>query len=251
LQFSSNVNFSIAYWIRLPLNYLGGDLPFFTTTIGSTFGTGLVLAPSYGSGATAANTGTDNGGWAMSIYDGGGNGVGVYGDVGSINDGAWHHLAHVFERGVGAITYLDGVAIPSDAVPLHHSSKQAGTSAAAAGNIDTGNPATIGQDPTGTYQETGSGDIDDFGVWRKALTPLEVAAIYIGAISNGVSFGASAAPVTVTIQTLPGNQIQLTWPSGTLQSANEASGTYSDLPSAQSPYTVTPAGARKFFRVKQ
>ena len=119
---------AVAYWIRLPANYTAGDLPFFTDAVGSTFNAGFVFAPSYGPDATSDNSGTAPGGWAASIYDTAGNGVGVYGSVGSINDGGWHHLVHVIDRSSGMVTYLDGV--------LAHSAKQAGTTAAAA----TGNP---------------------------------------------------------------------------------------------------------------
>ncbi len=241
LQFSSNVNFTVAYWIRLPGNYIGGDLPFFTDTVNSTFNAGYVFAPSYGAGATTVNTGTANGGWAMSLLDLGGNGVVVYGDIGSINDGGWHHLVHVFERGVGSTTYLDGL--------VARFSRQFGTTAGAAGNIDTGNAATIGQDPTGTYGETGSGDIDDLGVWHKALTPLEAASIYMAGASNQLSY--VGAPVTLSIQNAAGNKVQLTWPAGILQAADTVNGTYADVSGAISPFTIAPASANKFYRIRQ
>lgn len=249
LQFSSNVNCSVAFWIRLPLNYVGGDLPFFTTTAGSTFGSGIVLAPTYGSGATVANTGTADGGWAYSFYDTGGNGIGVYGDTGSINDGEWHHLVYVFDRAAGATVYLDGVGIPSDAVRYHHSSRQAGTTATAAGNIDTGNAATIGQDPTGTYGESGSGDIDDLGVWKKALTPLEIASIYIAGVSNSLSF--TSAPFTLS-EVKSGNSVTLRWDVGVLQQATAVGGPYTDVQGASSPLTVTPSAAAptKYYRIR-
>ena len=57
-----------------------------------------------------------------------------------------------------------------------------------AGNIDTGRPVTIGQDPTGRYPESGSADMDDLGVWRKALTALEASSIYMAGVSNHMSF---------------------------------------------------------------
>src|SRR2546428_11567653 len=68
LQFSSNVNFSVPYWVRLPLNYDMGDLPFLCNAIGSTFSSGYVFAPSYGANGTQGllfgQPGTDPGGWA-------------------------------------------------------------------------------------------------------------------------------------------------------------------------------------------
>jgi hypothetical protein len=175
LQFSNNVSFSVAYWIQAPVNYAGGDLPFVSTAIGSTFNFGLVLAYTYGYGS-----GAWPGGWAFSIFDASGAGVGGRGAVGSINDGNWHHLVHIFDRQNGVSTFLDGVAVSFQ--------RQFGTSFQASGDIDTGNPFTIGQDPTGVYGETGSGTIDDLGVWRRALTPLEAASIYIAAVSNQLSY---------------------------------------------------------------
>jgi hypothetical protein len=181
LQFGSSTNFSVAYWIRLPAGYAGGDLPFFTTAIGSTFNGGFCFAPSYGSQGTQSS-GTDNGGWAFSLFDAatGSSGIVVYGDADSINDGGWHHLVHTIDRVNGMVTYLDGVAA--------HYAVQGGSSVAAAGNIDTGQPATIGQDPTGKYRESASADIDDLGVWRRALTALEASSIYMAAVSNHLSF---------------------------------------------------------------
>jgi hypothetical protein len=182
LQFGSSVNFSVAYWVRLPVGYAGGDLPIFCDAVNSTFLPGFTFAPSYGSQGTQGS-GSVTGAWAASVMDLAGNGFGAYGDAGSINDGAWHHLVHTFDRANGAaITYLDGVAA--------HYVSQAG-SIATAGNIDTGQPANIGQDPTGQYSETGSGDIDDLGVWRRSLTALEAASIYMAGVSNHLSFTGS------------------------------------------------------------
>ena len=57
-------------------------------------------------------------------------------------------------------------------------------------NVDTGRPAVIGQDPTGKYAETGWADMDDLGVWRRALTSLEAASIYLAG-TNHMSFTGS------------------------------------------------------------
>jgi hypothetical protein len=184
LQFGSSVNFSVAYWIRLPAGYADGDLPFFCDAVNSTFNGGFVFAPTYG-GNGSQGSGSVNGGWAVSVLNPANpaNGFAAYGDANSINDGSWHHLVHTFDRANGvSVTYLDGVAA--------NYTPQAG-SIATAGNIDTGQPATIGQDPTGQYPEAGSGDIDDLGVWRRSLTALEAASIYMAGVSNHLSFTGS------------------------------------------------------------
>jgi hypothetical protein len=243
LQFSSGVDFSIAYWIRIPLNFFGGDLPFFTDAVGSVGNDGFVFAPAYGYGTADPNpiiTPEHYGGWAMSVF-GGGVGVRYYGDLGSINDGNWFHLAHTVDRESGNIvTYLNGIVAST--------TKMDGTSIRDSGSIVTGRPATIGQDPTGNYGETGAGDMDDLGVWKKVLTPLEVAAIYTAARSNQLSF--VNLPVSISVQNLGGNQIQLTWPTGTLQAADNAAGPYTDLPAATSPYAVSVGAPQKFYRIK-
>jgi hypothetical protein len=183
LQFGSNINFSVAYWIRLPANYAGGDLPFFTDTINSTYGPGFVFAPTYGASGTQS-FGSENGGWALSLFDGlsATNGRADYGDPNTINDGNWHHLVHTIDRVNGVATYLDGV--------LAHYTPQAGDSGSSPypPDLDNGHPAMIGQDPTGRYPESGSADIDDLGVWHRALSALEAASIYMAGVSNHLSF---------------------------------------------------------------
>jgi hypothetical protein len=111
-------------------------------------------------------------------------------------------------------------------------------------------PATIGQDPTGLYQETGSGEIDDLGVWRRALTPLEAASLYTAGL-NGQSFE-DQPPLgnsKILINTLRSNT-KLLWERGTLQQAGSLSGPWTDVGApATSPLTVTPTETR-FYRIK-
>jgi PKD repeat protein len=56
-------------------------------------------------------------------------------------------------------------------------------------------------------------------------------------------------PVTLSIL-LVSNQVQLIWREGMLQYATGPTDTYTNLPAAISPYTITPAEATLFFRVK-
>ena len=56
-------------------------------------------------------------------------------------------------------------------------------------------------------------------------------------------------PVTVTIS-VSSDQVQLTWPSGTLQSAALPIGPYTNIVGAVSPYKVAPSGATRYFRVQ-
>ena len=68
--------------------------------------------------------------------------------------------------------------------------------------------------------------------------------------STNCSFTVTVYAPTLTIQPV-GTQIQITWPAGTLQEADEVTGPYVDMdPQPVSPYTFTPSGAQKFFRVR-
>jgi len=245
LQFSSNVNFSVAMWIKLPLNFIGGDLPFFTSTAGSLGGQGFVFSPAYGYGNGGGSDPDPEpinyGGWGMSLYDAGSaEGARIYGELGSINDGNWHHLVFVFDRNKQAVAYLDGNPAKSFKID--------GTSTAAAKTIDTGAPVSIGQDPTGIYAETGSGDIDDLAVWRRALTPLEAASVYAAGAAGFSPAYVPPSPSNITLERV-GSNIRLTWTDGTLQSAGAVSGTYTNVPGAASPYTVAPSLGQQYFRV--
>jgi hypothetical protein len=246
LQFSNSVSFSVAFWIKLPANFIGGDLPFFTTTSGSLGGAGWVFAPAYGygigSGASPTEAPLNYGSWAVSLYGNSGTGARFYGEVGSINDGEWHHLVYVLDRKSQVSIYQDGI--------LARAYKISGTSTAAATDIDTGLPATIGQDPTGLYQETGAGEMDDLGVWRRALTPLEAASIYTAG-ANGQSF-ADLPPVgSANLRiTTSGSTVQILWDQGTLQQANAITGPWVDVGApVTSPHTPTPIETQ-FYRMK-
>ena len=109
---------------------------------------------------------------------------------------------HVFDRANGSANYLDGQPV--------NFNKQSGASIqSATASIDSGRWFTIGQDPTGTYAESGAGDIDDLGVWRKALTALEATSIYMAAVSNHLSFTGTLAlpPASVSITRIAGTTI--------------------------------------------
>src|SRR5439155_22435249 len=77
LKFGSGVSFTVAYWIRLPENFIGDDLPFFASAVGSTFGIGYVFAPTFGHNPDSSG-GPWPGGWAALVIVPHGDGIGVY-----------------------------------------------------------------------------------------------------------------------------------------------------------------------------
>jgi hypothetical protein len=82
--------------------------------------------------------------------------------------GEWHHIAVTHDR--------DGLAT------FYHDGNQIGAVTLSAGNIDVtdlGQNTNIGQDGTGVYGPTPSHNLDDIGIWRRALTPAEVFSIML------------------------------------------------------------------------
>jgi autotransporter-associated beta strand protein/YVTN family beta-propeller protein len=82
------------------------------------------------------------------------------------SDGNWHHIAVTFDRVANqVISYADGNAMnTSDISPSGLASLNAGFS------------TLVGSSGNGTY--SGAGDVDELGIWTRALPANEAAAIY-------------------------------------------------------------------------
>ena len=99
--------------------------------------------------------------------------------------------------------------------------------------------AFIGYDG-GYYNANFPGRIDEVAGFNYAFTPAQVLSLYHAALG-------AAPSVTLTIQNV-GSNVQLSWPQGTLLEANDLAGPWTTN-NAASPYSVTPTGSRKFYRV--
>jgi len=226
LQFSSNVNFSASFWVK----FTGSptDLPFICTAFNSYGNQGLTFAPGWQTGTwsyylgAVAGTGTSLGsGYATQ----------------PVNDGNWHLLVHSFDRTGNAVTYLDGVQVDS-------------RSMVGVGDLDTLNWLTIGQDPTTAYQESVTFQIDDIGIWRRALNSYEAASIYGAAQNSGQSFDVYG-PVKIDVAKA-GADLVIAWQAGTLLSAPSLNGPWTPVAGASAPtYKVTPGTTGNvFYRVR-
>jgi hypothetical protein len=245
LQFGTG-SFTVSMWIELPNNYNGNDLPFFCDVKGSTFGyPGFSFEPSFGT--TEGSTAGWPGGWGFSVFSSSTAGETVYGDQNLINDGVFHNLVYVIDKVNGAVVYVDGL-------PAHQNIRTGSSSlgVAGAGNIDTTLPAMIGQDTTGVYQQPSQGNvlIDDLGVWNRALTPLEAAAIFTAGSVSQLSFTAPPS-ITLSAAVLSGSKLQLNWSTGTLQSATNLLGPWTNVTGATPPFTTNTTGPQEFFRVSE
>ena len=72
---------------------------------------------------------------------------------------------------------------------------------------------------------------------------------YNGTVPKAYAFAVAPGPLTVG---WAGNQLQITWSNGTLQSSTNVNGVYVDVPgNPTSPYLVTPTGEGTFYRSRQ
>jgi hypothetical protein len=225
LSFGATTDFSVAYWVRM--TGAPGDLPFLCTAVGSYGLVGLTFAPGY-------NTGT----WSYYVAGTTGTGIGTGYATAPINDGTWHSLVHTFDRDGNAVTYFDGVQVDTRSIT-------------ALGDLDNFQPMNVGQDPSGTYAENGAAEIDDIGIWRRALTPYEAASIGVVGRNYGRSFN-SYGPVQLLIQET-GGMVEVIWQAGTLEENTDLGNPngWTPVSGASAPYyQVTPGGPQKFYRVR-
>jgi Concanavalin A-like lectin/glucanases superfamily/Immunoglobulin I-set domain len=232
LQFSSNVNFTVSYWARF--TGTPGDLPFLCNSRNSLTTPGFAFAPSYKEGSWA---------WTLcATYSSSSTSGSIeclgFGEPGSINDGEWHHLLHSFDRENDGVTYVDGVRVHSISVVVR-----------ADATINQPGAVNIGQDATGRYAESGEVDIDDLGVWRRALSPSEAECVYLAAKNYGLSFD-SYGPVTILIDHSAAD-LGVIWQAGLLEAADDVSGPWEPVPGATAPYYRMPVnGTQKFYRAR-
>lgn len=173
------------------------------------------------------------------------------GPPGILSDTNWHLITISFDRQGNAATYVDGAKVDSRPV---------------AGNLNdlstpTGQATNIGQDGTGNYGSAFTDlNVDDLGIWRRALTPQEIASIYAHGQAGEdltkavVDGGGSGDPGSVTASR-SGSQLTLNWTGGagiTLQEASSLTNpTWTDVANTtgSSTATVQTSGKAGFFRL--
>jgi hypothetical protein len=156
--------------------------------------------------------------------------------AGSVSLNQWHLVTASVDRANGqAQLYVDGNQVASGAIR---------------NDFPTNNDLELGRDTGGSFGFLGlldetriqSGLSSSNGVWASWMT----------VAGNNVleNYGAVSSPiVTLNIQAT-GNQVILTWPQGTLQSAGQVTGPFGDISGATSPYTNTVSVTQQFYRVR-
>jgi hypothetical protein len=103
-----------------------------------------------------------------------------------------------------------------------------------------GDPATGGAMVLGHRGDSAflpfDGSIDEVAVYNYALSARQAQSHYLNTASIGFA--------------KTGANLILTWPFGALQSAPQASGVYTNVPGATSPFTNAITGSQSFFRVQ-
>ena len=230
LNFGADTDFSIALWALLK-EWDGDPSLIGNKNWGSGGNQGYVLAAD------------DDGHFQWNLAGAPGSRKDYDGAAGALSNG-WHHVVVTFTRTGNAATYIDGLEVNSKSI------------AADQNNIDT--PAematNVGQDGTGAYGSAFiDADFDDLGIWRRALTAQEVAAIYAAGqqgkdLATAVVSGGGPGELPTISVARSATGITLTY-TGTLQSAEKVEGPYSDVTGAASPHDTAATGATRFFKV--
>jgi hypothetical protein len=224
LRFAAGQDFTVSMWVKVAPGS-STDLPFFGNQDASLLSTiaGYSFSP------------TTSGTWAYFIKDDAGN-VLTKSSVTSIANNQWHNLVYSAQRSGNLNVYLDG--------QLSGSTSMASLSS----SITPSYWPSVGQNGAGNYNVTASYDIDDLGVWQRALTSYDALSLYTAGAS-GQSFDVYG-PVSMALQQ-SGSSLKITWQAGTLESATNINGPWTVVSGASAPYyTVTPGPGQMFFRIK-
>jgi hypothetical protein len=106
-----------------------------------------------------------------------------------------------------------------------------------------GGPSRIGGDPQDDAGRTYTGTIDEVAVFNTTLTSQQIQDLYKGIASE------PPPQVRVTWQQV-GSNLVLSWTQGSLEATDALGQSWAPVTNASSPYSLTPAGAKRFFRVK-
>lgn len=113
--------------------------------------------------------------------------------------------------------------------------------------VDQGEPLFIGTREDNTNHL--NGDLAELVIFNAALSTNDIAALerYFGA-KYALPIG---LPPTLTIQPQGNGVVRLEWSSGVLQSADQVTGPYVDVPNATSPYVIPTSHAAQFYLLRK
>jgi hypothetical protein len=181
----------------------------------------------------------DDGSIFVQANDGGGT-VNAFKTTGTVSDDLWHNIAYVYDQTGATTVYIDGVQSGSQVTTRPWS-------------WDPAQQIELGRSHDG-YWHAFNGEMDDFRIYNRILTPAEVAMIassdaLVDPVALKVRFNFDAAPSGVA-------GVTIDWLCGTLQCTDALVGNgpgtiWTDVPAASPPYTInTLAAPSRFYRVK-
>lgn len=158
--------------------------------------------------------------WAWVIFADNWVSTWLYDTTDTITANTWYHIVLTREGSLFSF-YVNGKLVASTEYDIYNPSRD--------GKTDFG---WRNDDDWKSFD----GAIDDVAFYNKALTAVQVLNHY-------------QTSVKMSIQK-DGNNVILTWPAGKLQQCDTVNGTYTDIDSATSPYSVAIGQGSKFFRIK-
>ena len=165
-------------------------------------------------------------------------GVNSFSTSGSISDDQWHHVAYVYDQAKGGNTtvYIDG--------------QVSGTGAASgAWGWVAGQQIELGRSHD-SYWKQFNGGLDDFRIYNRILTDVEVAQMMTD--DSGDLVASDALKVRYSFDHLP-QGVALTWPCGVLQQTDvlkDAGTVWTDIVGATPPYATGPVSGVRYYRVR-
>ena len=155
--------------------------------------------------------------------------------TGTVNTGDWVHVAVVYDQtDTGTVdVYLNG--------QLDISNPNASAwSWPAGGEVDLGQSRDA-------YWHPLDGALDDVRIYSRALTAAEIATV----ATTAAVVDPSALQVWLGFDAAPAKGLRFDWTCGTLQSATQVKGPFTDVSTVSSPWAVIPTGTTQYFRTKQ
>ena len=161
----------------------------------------------------------------------------VFITAGSLVASNWYYLV-ITDDGNNFNMYINGVlaVAPFPVASAGYIPNGAGVNQDGTAGITAGFGNTVLGQRTDAAFNTFEGTIDDTAIYQYALTPQQ--------IQNHFQ---NSTRVSITNS---GNNIVISWPTGTLQSSANVNGPYVNVGGATSPYTTSVTGSQKFFRVQ-
>jgi Concanavalin A-like lectin/glucanases superfamily/Domain of unknown function (DUF2341) len=174
--------------------------------------------------------------------DGTGGNVSARTAANAVSFGQWHLLTGMMDGINGVVrVYVDGV---DQTINTGVDTAFQTTNYVRCGAMLTGAPGTTGGLPF-------NGLMDEARIESGVRSSAWVWASWATVANNGFASYGAIAPAVVTMHCeLVGGQVVLTWTHGTLQSAPSATGPYTDVSGAVSPYTAGAAVGQQYFRVR-